>query len=118
MTSLKIVSHHHSLAAAVESANPDLSYNLPLAKQHIRDIDANCRQAVVVEGGDIYYVFQADIDLLHKFSPFVSCLSDSPFRVAFIVGDLLSIGDNRIPKTKEGRNWFKTYGKKLKAFAA
>jgi len=110
MKHTKIASHHQSLAAAVEAAGLDLSYNEEIAKRHIRDIDLNCRRAFVTEAGEVYYVFSADIELLHKFSPFVSCLSDSPFRVAFVVGNTLSISDTFIAKSDRG--WFKrnTFG--------
>jgi hypothetical protein len=38
----------------------------------------------------------------------MSCLSDSPFSVAHIVGDEIRIDNNlRIPKTQDGRKWFK-----------
>jgi hypothetical protein len=107
MKHIKITSHHHSLAAAVEAAAPDLSYNEAEARRSIRDTDLNCRQAFVTEDGDIYYVFDADIRLLHKFNPFVSALSDRPFAVAFIVGSTLSISSTEIPNNKAGRQWFK-----------
>jgi hypothetical protein len=107
MKHIKIAAHYQSLAAAVEAAAPDLSYNPDEARRRIRDIDLNCRQAFVTENGDIYYVFDADIRLLHKFSPFVSVMSDSPFVIAFIVGNTLSIGNHEIPKNKAGREFFK-----------
>ena len=103
----KIKSHHTSVADAVAASNIDLSYNPAEAKRTIADIDRCCRQAVVLENGDIYYVYSADIDLLHKFEPFVSCLCDTPFSVSFITGNLLTIGEPSVPKTQAGRNWFK-----------
>jgi hypothetical protein len=116
-TNHKIKSHHTSLADAVAVSKIDLSYNPAEAKRTIADIDRCCRQAFVLENGDIYYVYSADIDLLHKFEPFVSCLCDTPFSVAFIVGDLLSIGQPSVPKTQAGRNWFKSR-KEWQALAA
>lgn len=106
-TDYKIKSHHTSLADAVAASDFDDSYNPAEARKTIAEIDRHCRKAVVLENGDIYYVYSADIDLLHKFEPFVSCLSDTPFALAFIVGDLLSIGEPSVRKDQEGRNWFK-----------
>lgn len=107
MNHIKIASHHQSLAAAVAAAAPDLSYNEAEARRSIREIDMNCRQAFVTESRDIYYIFDADIRLLHKFSPFVSALSDRAFKIAFVNGNTLSIGDHGIPNNKAGREFFK-----------
>lgn len=111
MKMLNIISHHQSLASAVAAVNPDFSYNPEAAKSKIRDIDRNCTRAVVVEGGDIYFVFSCDIEVLNKFEPFVSCLSDGEMSVAFITENILSISPPMVPKTKEGRNWFKKANK-------
>jgi hypothetical protein len=105
MKNIKIASHHQSLAAAVEAANIDLSYNPELAKRDIRDTDLNCHRAFVTEDGEVYYVYSADIELLNKYTPFVSVLCDSPFQVAFVVGDTLAISETFIPKSQ--RSWFK-----------
>jgi hypothetical protein len=105
MNSLKITSHHQSLASAVEAANIDFSYNPESARQTIRDIDLNCHRAFVLENGEVYYVFSADIELLHKFEPFISVLSSAPFRVAFVVGNTMSLTETFIDKTNRG--WFK-----------
>jgi len=110
MKTLKITSHHHSLASAVAEAKPDLSYNEEVAKRDIRDVDLNCTQAVVVEGGDIYFVFNADIQVLNKFTPFISVLSEGNFSVASIKGDTLSISSPVIPKTSAGRKLFRSFG--------
>jgi len=113
-----IISHHQSLASAVAAANPDFSYNPQAAQQKIRDIDQNCTRAIVVEGGDIYFVFSCDIQVLNKFEPFHSCMDSDPFKVAFINGNILSISKPMVPKNKEGRNWFKKAFKTSSAFAA
>ena len=107
-TTHQIKSHHTKLADAVAASGMDLSYNPAEAKRTIAATDCHCSQAVVLDNGDVYYVYSADIDLLHKFEPFMSCLCDSPFEVAHIVGDEIRIDNNlRIPKTQAGRNWFK-----------
>lgn len=118
MKALNIISHHQSLASAVAAVNPDFSYNPEVAKNRIMEIDRNCTRAFVATDGEIYYVFSCDIEILHKFEPFISCLSDGNFSVAFIVGDLLSISEPKIPNTKEGRNWFKKANKISGAIAA
>jgi hypothetical protein len=107
-TTLKIGSRHNSLAEAVEAAKPDLSYNPAEAARDIRRIDQQCKAAFIVESGAIYYIYSADIEILHEFEPFISVICNTPFRVAFIVGDLISISEPRIPKTQAGRNWFKS----------
>tara|TARA_R110000868_G_scaffold346673_1_gene607803 strand:+ start:2401 stop:2751 length:351 start_codon:yes stop_codon:yes gene_type:complete len=107
MKNLKIKSHHHSLSSAVEAANFDIAYNPECARRTIRDIDLNCTKAMVMEDGSIYYVYEADIDLLHKFSPFCAVLSDEPFSIAFICGSILSISEPLVKKSKAGRAWFK-----------
>lgn len=108
ITNIKIVSRHNSLAEAVEAAKPDLSYNPAAAAREIREIDRKCKTAFVVESGAIFYIYSADIEILHEWEPFVSVICDTPFRVAFVVGDLLSISEPRIPKTQAGRDWFKS----------
>lgn len=113
---LKITSHHKTVADAVATAKPDLSYNEQSARETIAAIDRHATQAMVMENGEIYYVFAADINLLNKFEPFSAGLSDSPFQVAFIVGNTLLITDTKIQKTKAGRAWFKS--NKLGALAA
>lgn len=118
MKNIKIASHHHSLASAVEAAKPDLSYNEPEARRRVRDIDLNCRKAIVTEDGDIYYIHSCDIEVLNKFEPFVSCLDNCPFRLAFIVGDLLSIGEPSVPKTKKGRDFLRLANETYGALAA
>lgn len=107
MKCTKILSHHTSLASAVEAANLDLSYNEQSAKRTIKDIDAHCDQAFVTDDG-VFYIYKADIKLLHHFDPFISCLSGDPFRLAFVIGDTLAISQKGdIPKTPAGRKFFR-----------
>jgi hypothetical protein len=86
MKSIKIISRHNTLAEAVASANIDLSYNEQSAKQSIKNSDTGFNRdrgvtdAFVCEDGKVRYVYQADIALLHEFTPFVSCLHDGPFQ--------------------------------------
>ena len=87
---IKILSRHNSLAEAVEVAQPDLSYNEREARESIKLTDCGYNRdrgvtaAYVCDDGKIRYVYQADIALLHEFSPFSACLHDGPFQLAFI----------------------------------
>lgn len=97
----------------------DLSYNPEEARKTIRDIDLNCKHALVMENGDVYFVFSCDIEILHKFEPFVSCLSDAPFHGALIAGDTLTILSNlHVPKDKAGRAWLREANKQVGLLAA
>lgn len=106
MKTLKIRSTHKTLTEAVSIANIDLSYNEPEAKRSIKDTDRNVSEAYITEDGAVWYVYKCDISILRKFEPFHSMLSDSPFRVAYIVGKTMSFFDTMIPKTPAGRKWF------------
>ena len=105
---IKIISRHDTLAEAVEASGIDLSYNEQAAKESIRWTDNGhrghkCIQAFVCEDGKVRYIYQADIRLLHVFTPFVSCLSDSPFQVAFQLEDTINYTGIYIQKTSENR---------------
>jgi hypothetical protein len=86
MKSIKVISRHNTLAEAVIAANIDLSYNPAEAQKSIKLSDAGYNrdrgvtEAFVCEDGKVRYVYQADIALLHKFTPFVSSLHDGPFQ--------------------------------------
>lgn len=107
MKTLKITAKFNTLSEAVGSSKIDLSYNKPLALANIAATDRNVEQAFITEDGSVWYIFKCDIRVLNKFEPFHSCLDNSPFRVAFIVGSTLSIFDTLVPKTPAGRAWFK-----------
>lgn len=87
---IKILSRHNTLAEAVEAAKPDLSYNERSARESISltdrgyNRDRGVTSAYVCEDGKIRFVYQSDIALLNEFSPFSSCLHDSPFQFVFI----------------------------------
>lgn len=111
MKSLKITHTFKTLSEAVAEAKPDLSYNDPEARRFIKDTDRRVKQAVITEDGEIWYVYACDIDVLHKFDPFISCLTSYPFQVAFIVGDWLIFTGKFVQKDKAGRKWFATEGR-------
>jgi hypothetical protein len=106
---IKILSRHNTLAEAVEAAKPDLSYNEREARQSINLTDRGYNRdrgtiaAFVCEDGKIRFVYQADIALLHEFSPFSSCLSDSPFELVFDQVDYLDFTGLRMTKNAKSR---------------
>lgn len=106
MKTLKITKHFETLAAAVAEAKPDLSYNETEAQASIKATDRHTERAFITEDGRIWSVYKCDIRILNEFQPFVSVLSDSPFRVAYIEGDTLAMFDTLIPKSTSGRRWF------------
>lgn len=123
MKTLKITKHFQTLAAAVAEAKPDLSYNEQEAKRKIADLDTergrgSVERAFITEDNEVWYVYKCDIRILHKFEPFFGMITSSPFNVALVVEDLLTITDITVPKTNEGRNWFKTNYTQFGAIAA
>jgi hypothetical protein len=103
MKTIQITSRHSSVSDAVAAANIDLSYNACLAKNKIADLDMNVRQAFVTEDGKVMFVYNCDIPILQEFSPFISCLDNRPFAIAFIDKMIMSVTDPLIQKNKEGR---------------
>ena len=106
---IKILSRHNTLAEAVQAAKPDLSYNEREANQSITLTDRGYNRdrgtiaAFVCEDGKIRFVYQADIALLHEFSPFSSCLSDSPFELVFDEIDYLNFTGLKMAKNSKSR---------------
>ena len=115
MQTIQIKSRHSSLESAVAAANMDLSYNAALAASNIKDTDRNCSQAFVTENDEVMFVFECDIPILHKFSPFHSCLDNSPFSIAFLGKLTIHISDPLFQKTKEGRKSVSTMIKNISA---
>jgi len=103
MTTIQIRSRHSSVSSAVAAANIDLSYNVSAAKSQIRDLDLNVTQAFVTEDGNVMFVYNCDIPILQKFSPFHSCIDSRPFSVALLDKMTLNITDPLVQKNKEGR---------------
>jgi hypothetical protein len=103
-TIIRIKSIHNNVADAVSAANIDLSYNPRIAKQDIAELDApkNPRfdakpvtKAYVTENDEVYYLYECDIRLLNKFTPFSHCLSDSPFSIVDIDEEASTINISR-----------------------
>ena len=116
MKTLNIKSTHATLALAVASSALDLSYNAQSAAQSIRNTDTGFGRdkgtvkAFIVESGDVYYIYRAmGMNLLHKFEPFISCLSSDGFAVAQLSKDgaAILISDVRISQDKAGRDIFR-----------
>jgi hypothetical protein len=103
MKTIQIRSRHSSVADAVTAANIDLSYNVPVAKKKIADLDLNVRQAFVTEEGKVMFVYNCDIPILQEFSPFSSSVDNRPFAIAFIDKMIMSVTDPLMQKNKESR---------------
>ena len=127
---LKIKSVHFTLAAAVEAAKLDLSYNPAAAAQSIKDSDSGfngrCHgttKAFVTEDNEVWHVFRTGdgINFLHKFEPFISVLSNAGLRPAYFQekdGAMkVSIMDVTIPNNKKGRSAFATFCESHNFFA-
>jgi hypothetical protein len=85
---IKIKSRYSNLTEAVTATGMDLSYNERDAHQTIRIMERDQRLKLVAifsdETNQIWYVINStseNLNLLHKFQPFFSCMSDSPFKV-------------------------------------
>lgn len=85
---IKIAARFSTLTAAVAATGMDLSYNEADARQTIRWTETDRRLKLVAVFADdtnqIWYVVNSvgeNLNLLHKFEPFFSCLSNGPFNV-------------------------------------
>lgn len=83
---INITSRFNNLTEAVASTGLDLSYNEADALQTIRYIERDQRSKLVAvfadETNQIWYIIRTcgeNLQIVHKFKPFFSCLSDSPF---------------------------------------
>lgn len=115
--SIKIKSIHSSLSEAVELSGLDLSYNEREARQTIARLEKDDRvvSVLIADDGRIFFLYSADIPLLHEFQPFFSCLSDSKLVLAYYSHDSkeVVITDGRIDKSGQTRKDIaKTFTKK------
>jgi hypothetical protein len=85
---IKIKSRYSNLTEAVTATGMDLSYNERDAHQTIRIMERDQRLKLVAifsdETNQIWYVINStseNLNLLHKFEPFISCISNAPFKV-------------------------------------
>jgi hypothetical protein len=116
---IKINTRYSNLTEAVTATGMDLSYNERDAHQTIRIMERDQRLKLVAifsdETNQIWYVINSvgeNLNLLHKFNPFRSMMSDSPFNgyIATKSGAMCGLNDcetlNRIgsyPKTTQNR---------------
>ncbi len=104
-----------AVAAAVANQSLDLSYNPAEAARKVKDLDCGYRRdpgvaAAFLTDDGVYYVYESGgMNLLRKFEPFISCLSDGVFHVAQIAPDraTIVICEFAIKKTDDGRNFFR-----------
>lgn len=85
---IKIAARFSTLTAAVAATGMDLSYNEADARQTIRDMESDRSLKLVAvfadESNQIWYVINSvreNLNLLHKFEPFFSCIHNGPFNV-------------------------------------
>ncbi len=103
-TTTKKITKFNSLSEAVKHADLDLSYNQFTADQEIKSLEDDGVDTVyVTEDNEVYYIYQCDIRILHKFSPFSHCISNSPFQHVYTIGDELTFTDTFIQKNAQNR---------------
>jgi len=117
-TSIKIISKHDSLSEAVRASGMDLSYNLKDAQSDIRHTERTGGGKAFVTSEGVFYYYECDISLLNKFTPFISCISCSPFSVVWFNDDETEIrfSVRQLKKCKETRlfakkNEFRLYSR-------
>jgi hypothetical protein len=104
----KILSRHAKLSEAVSAANIDLSYNEPLALRYLAYADKkyNITAAYVTECDgqtSVHYELTCDIKLLNKYTPFHSCIHDSPFSRVEITDSEITISEPMLPRSPKAR---------------
>ncbi len=116
---IKIAAHFSTLTAAVAATGMDLSYNEADARQTIRWMESNRTLKLTAifsdDANQIWYVINStreNLNLLHKFQPFFSCIHDGPFNVMMpkADGDIAKLENAKelvqmaiLPKTNENR---------------
>jgi len=85
---IKIAARYSNLTEAVAATGMDLSYNERDARQTIRYMETDRSLKLVSIFSDdmnqIWYVINSvreNLNLLHKFQPFFSCIHNGPFNV-------------------------------------
>jgi hypothetical protein len=116
---IKIAARFNNLTAAVAATGMDLSYNERDARQTIRYMESDRSLKLVSvfadDSNQIWYVINSvreNLNLLHKFEPFFSCIHNGPFNVMMpkADGDIASLETAKelvpfttISKTQENR---------------
>jgi hypothetical protein len=85
---IKIAARYSNLTEAVAATAMDLSYNERDARQTIRYMETDRSLKLVSifsdEMNQIWYIINSvseNLNLLHKFEPFFSCIHNGPFNV-------------------------------------
>ena len=116
---IKIAARYSNLTEAVAATGMDLSYNEADARQTIRwmERDQSLKLAAVFsdDTNQIWYVITSvkeNLNLLHKFQPFFSCIHNGPFHVMMpkADGDIAKLENAKelvemvvLPKTSQMR---------------
>lgn len=110
---LNIISAHDTLTEAVNESGYDLSYNPSIGNQRIKETEHwGSGAAYVVEGGDIYYMFQHEGNsFFNKFSPFVTSISGGPLQSVNIKEEsgVIEIGQYYFKNNTETRKLAKKF---------
>lgn len=85
---ITIARRFNNLLEAVTELNIDLSYNKQLALSDIKALDYDRDLTVTAvfadTNGQLWYILRSvreNLNLLHKYVPFHSCISNAPFEV-------------------------------------
>lgn len=112
---IKISREFSNIEEAVKATSFDISYNPAEAKKSMNMkpfSDMEVTNVFTDESNQIWYVIKLvseNLSLLHKWEPFFSCISDSPFAVYHRQGDRLAyIG--RMDKTSKNRRMISNAG--------
>ena len=116
---IKIAAHFSTLTAAVAATGMDLSYNEADARQTIRRMESDRSLKLTAifsdDANQIWYVINStreNLNLLHKFHPFFSCIHNGPFHIMMpkADGDIAKLENAKelvemavLPKTNEMR---------------
>ena len=91
---IKIAARFSNITAAVAATGMDLSYNEADARQTIKwmESDKNLKLVSVFadDSKQIWYVINSvreNLNLVHKFEPFFSCIHNGPFNVMVPIKD-------------------------------
>jgi hypothetical protein len=112
---IKISREFNNIEEAVNATSFDISYNPAVAKDAMNMKPHSGMEVTNVftdESNQIWYIIKLvgeNLNLLHKWYPFSSCLSDSPFAVYHREGDRLAyVG--RMNKTAINRRMISKVG--------
>jgi len=100
---IEIKETYKTLSEAVESANIDLSYNEYTAKRDIEETEPNVEKAFVTKDGDVYYIYECDIRILHKYVPHSSCINNDDLRLVTVADNKIDYHDIFWPKNFKSR---------------